>query len=224
MHNLDVAIIDYGVGNLFSIKHACTYVGLNAGVTNDKQELLNAKVVILPGVGAFGDAMQALKKLDLVEPIHDIVAKGTRLLGICLGQQLLFDESEEFGSHPGLGLIPGVVKYFPVQEIDGRTYKVPQVGWNTIEPPSGGSVESWNSTLLEGVKPGVEMYFVHSCYVAPENPETVLTESQYGDVRFCSACSSGNVTAFQFHPERSGEVGISIYKNLANYIQSEEMK
>ena len=219
MTSFDVVIIDYGLGNLFSIKQACAYAGLSVQISQDKEELLAAKSVILPGVGAFGDAMDALARLDLIGPIKEVASGGTPLLGICLGQQLLFSESEEFGAHKGLDLIPGRVQYFPVQTIGGRTLKVPQVGWNTILPPDG---VSWQGTLLDGIAPGTDMYFVHSCHVVPENRDAVLTTTTYGDVEFCSGCRLGNITAFQFHPERSGREGLTVYSNLAKLIRSAE--
>ena len=221
MHNVDVAIIDYGLGNLFSIKHACEHVGLSVAVTNDPREVVAAKSVILPGVGAFGDAMDALNRLDLVSPIKDVAERGTPLLGICLGQQLLFSSSEEFGAHKGLDILPGTVRYFPVQKIDGRTYKVPQVGWNAIRPPEN-APDTWKGTLLEGVTPGTDMYFVHSCHVVPDSDDVVLSMTRYGDVAFCSGSRLGNITAFQFHPERSGVEGLTIYSNFAKLIHSSE--
>lgn len=176
----DVAIIDYGLGNLFSVKNACEYVGLSVLVTDDARQIEASSAVILPGVGAFGDAMDSLERLDLIVPIKDLAAKGTPLLGICLGQQLLFSESEEFGSHRGLDLISGCVRYLPVQHVEGRTLKVPQVGWNAITPPSGNAAQ-WSGTLLDGLEPGADMYFVHSCHVVPENADMVLAETVYGE-------------------------------------------
>ncbi|BDQ36599.1 imidazole glycerol phosphate synthase subunit HisH [Pseudodesulfovibrio nedwellii] len=221
MNNTDVAIIDYGLGNLFSIKHACEHVGLSVLITNQSDEILTAKSVILPGVGAFGDAMNALNKLDLVAPIKDVAAKGTPLLGICLGQQLLYSESEEFGSHKGLDLIPGTVQYFSVQKIDNITLKVPQVGWNTIDSTKD-NPNAWDGTLLQGVKPGTDMYFVHSCYVIPDDENTVLTTTTYGTIKFSSGSRLNNITAFQFHPERSGIDGLVVYKNFSQLIRSSE--
>jgi len=223
MTNIDVAIIDYGLGNLFSIKHACEHVGLSVQITDQANEILAAKSVILPGVGAFGDAMNALNKLDLVAPIKDVAASGVPLLGICLGQQILYSESEEFGAHKGLNLIPGTVQYFPVQIIGERTYKVPQVGWNAINPPDENS-NVWDGTLLQGVTPGTNMYFVHSCYVVPDGEDAILTTTKYGDIKFSSGSHLDNITAFQFHPERSGVDGLIIYKNFAQLICSSEAK
>lgn len=221
MHKTDVAIIDYGLGNLFSIKHACEHVGLSIEITNSPDTVINARSVILPGVGAFGDAMHALKRLDLIAPLKDVAERGTPLLGICLGQQLLFSRSEEFGAHEGLDILPGRVQYFPVQQIDGRTYKVPQVGWNAILPPNNDPA-AWKGTLLEGVTPGTDMYFVHSCHVVPDSDDLVLSSTTYGNVEFSSGSHKGNITAFQFHPERSGTEGLIVYANFAKLIRSSE--
>lgn len=222
MKQCDVAIIDYGLGNLFSIKQACTHVGLSVTITSDPTVVESSRAVILPGVGAFGDAMNELGRLGLVDSIHGLVERGTPLMGLCLGLQLLFDGSEEFGAHQGLGIIPGQVRYLPVQKCGERTLKVPQVAWNEILAPEGKTPDSWNGTLLQSTVPGTPMYFVHSCYVIPNNPDVVLTETVYGDVRFCSSCKKGNVTAFQFHPERSGPRGLNVYRELRNTISQQQ--
>lgn len=221
MVKFDVAIIDYGLGNLFSIKHACEHVGLSVQITSNAKEVISARSVILPGVGAFGDAMNALDKLDLISPLKDVAISGMPLLGICLGQQLLFSESEEFGYTKGLDLIPGKVQYFPVQTVGNRTLKVPQVGWNAIDPPENAPA-AWDGTLLENVAPGTDMYFVHSCYAVPESDDAILTMTRYGDIDFCSGSQHGNITAFQFHPERSGIAGLQIYKNFSQQIRLAE--
>ncbi|WP_319467421.1 imidazole glycerol phosphate synthase subunit HisH [uncultured Pseudodesulfovibrio sp.] len=222
MNSTDVAIIDYGLGNLFSIKHACEHVGLTVSITNEIDQILSAKSVILPGVGAFGDAMKALRRLDLISPIKDVFSKGTPLLGICLGLQLLFTESEEFGHHKGLDLIPGTVKYFSVQQEGDRTLKVPQVGWNSINLPPEAHSDHWESSLLHKVPTGTDMHFVHSCYVVPENADNILSVTRYGEIEFCSGSQHKNITAFQFHPERSGKMGLQVYTNFAQKIHSSE--
>jgi len=207
-----VAIVDFGLGNLFSVSQACRQVGLAARVSQDRQEILNSEALILPGVGAFGDAMAALRRLDLTSAILDFAASGRPLLGICLGMQLLMRESQEFGRHRGLGLIDGDVVHLGEPKEDGRWLKVPQVGWNRIEPPRPGA---WQGSLLEGLEPGEFMYFVHSFYCRPSDPGLALTYTTYGQVRFCSALTQGSITACQFHPERSGRAGLTIYRNLA---------
>ncbi|MFH1033293.1 MAG: imidazole glycerol phosphate synthase subunit HisH [Pseudomonadota bacterium] len=207
-----VAIVDFGLGNLFSVSQACRRVGLTARITEQRADVLGAQALILPGVGAFGDAMAALARLDLLGAIGDFAASGRPLLGICLGMQLLMAQSLEFGSHAGLGLIGGDVVHLGQPREGDRRLKVPQVGWNRIEPPPGGD---WRGSLLEGLEPGEFMYFVHSFYCRPADPGLVLTQTDYGQVRFCSGLSQGNITACQFHPERSGQAGLTIYRNLA---------
>ena len=217
-----VAIIDYGLGNLFSIQKACEHVGLPAIITADKNQILNADCLILPGVGAFGDAMLALNRLDLTAPIREFAASDKPILGICLGLQLLFSESLEFGDHQGLGLIEGKVLRLPEDSDSGVSRKVPQVGWNRISVPSGERIPAddsscpapWRQTLLDGIESGAFMYFVHSFYVRPLDHAQTLTYTMYGDTQFCSGVKKGNIYGFQFHPERSGPVGLRIYKNL----------
>lgn len=224
--NHRIAIIDYQLGNLFSILHALKHVGLSADITSDRSVILNADAVILPGVGAFGDAMTSLSRLDLVSPLRDIAQSETPLIGICLGLQLLFVESREFGRHKGLGIIEGEVVPFVPAAHEGSVYKVPQVCWNRIFPPDGEDVESgtsmpspWRQSLLEGIDSGSFMYFVHSYYGCPEHASDVLTNTTYGPTTFCSAVRKGSVEAYQFHPERSGPTGLSVYQNLKSIIE-----
>lgn len=213
-----VAIVDYGVGNIMSIRLACEHVGLASSCTSDKADLAGADCIILPGVGAFGDAMATLRRLDLVAPILDHVAAGKMLVGICLGIQLLMTESHEFGRHKGLGVIEGDVVPFGEPRECGRVLKVPHVGWNALlAKPSGGA--DWETSLLRGVTPGESMYFVHSYFVRPQREQVVLATSRYGDVHFCSSVAMGNVTAFQCHPERSGQRGLTVYKNIKHRLQ-----
>lgn len=214
-----LAIVDYGLGNLFSVKHACEHVGLCSRITSQREELLAAQAVILPGVGAFGDAMHSLRDLGLVETLREIAAAGTPVIGICLGLQLFMSVSYEFGRHEGLGLIEGpVVRFDEPRDEQRGTLKVPQVGWNRILPPSGAASGCWDDSPLAGLSAGEYMYFVHSFYARPDDPQVVLSTSQYGNVAFCSSLRRGNVVAFQFHPERSGVQGLHIYENLRRMI------
>ena len=205
-----VAIVDYGVGNLFSVKHACEYVGMRARITASGEELLEASAVILPGVGAFGDAMAMLGRLDLVSVLREIAGSGKPLIGICLGMQLLMTESHEFGRHQGLGIIRGEVVMFERSVV--KDLRVPHVGWNSIHPDAAGG---WTGSLLEGLGDGEFMYFVHSLYVSPDDSSVALSTTRYGGIEFCSSLKTGNVSAFQFHPERSGPCGLAVYRNLA---------
>jgi len=206
-----VAIVDYGLGNLFSVHQACRQAGLDAVITSAGAEIANARAVILPGIGAFGTAMETLRKLDLVEPICDFAHSGKPLLGICLGMQLLMTESHEFGRHRGLDLIPGEVVRFSDREHAGSRLKVPQVGWNRIF----GTPAVWKHSLLQDVRDGEYMYFVHSYYCKPENAGVVLSTTRYGETEFCSSLQSPNIFACQFHPERSGPSGLTIYNALS---------
>ena len=214
--NPDVAIVDYGLGNLYSVARACERAGLEVSVTSDRRVICGARGVILPGVGAFGDAMECLNKLDLVAPLRDIAASSTPLFGICLGLQLLMTESEEFGVHRGLDVIEGRVRHFGQPMSHGRSLKVPQVGWNRVCRPRA---DAWDDTVLEPIDDGTYMYFVHSYYVEPADSDVVLSTTSYGERDFCSAVKQGNIVAFQFHPERSGLDGQHVYRAIANTIK-----
>ena len=202
-----VAIIDYGLCNLFSVEHACKHVGLEPIITSDHEEIMNADAAILPGVGAFGEAISQIREKGLDDLIKKYVDAKKPLFGVCLGLHLLFDESEEFGNHKGLGIIPGKVKKIPRE-----CGKVPQIGWNEVE------VVEEDCFLMKGLKPEEFMYFIHSYYVDPKNEEDILTYTEYGGMKYCSSIWRDNVFACQFHPEKSGEAGIQIYRNFKEYI------
>lgn len=208
-----VAVVNFGMGNLFSVKQACEFVGLRTTVTSDPDDILKASGLILPGVGAFGDAMKALTELDLVRPIHDYIQSGKPFMGICLGMQLLFSESAEFGSNAGLGVIPGGVVRFPAGH-----EKVPEVGWNGIDLPAWAGRDLWDTTPLKGISPGEQMYFVHSFYCAPQDEKIVLSKTRYAGVDYCSSIQYRNICAFQFHPEKSAHAGLKIYRDWAHEI------
>jgi glutamine amidotransferase len=216
---LNVAIVDYEMGNLFSVSRACAAAGMDAAITSEKRDILAADAVIIPGVGAFGDAMTTLQRLDLVSVLRDLAQRGTPLAGICLGLQLLMTESEEFGRHRGLDIIPGTVRRLRSASSEGRNLKVPQVGWNRISPPAS-RAGGWNGTVLEDIPEGEFMYFVHSYFVEPESHDLVLSATRYGELEFCSSIQSENLFACQFHPERSGPVGMQIYDNIRKLIMS----
>jgi len=212
----EIAIIDYKMSNLFSVKAACDKVGLSSIITSDPIKIKNAKVAILPGVGAFGEAMKNLDALKLKNSILDFVQSGKPILGICLGMQLLFDESDEFGKQKGLGLIPGVVKKFNSNLRNDVKYPVPQIGWNKITQKSIG----WKNTFLEDNNDGDFMYFVHSYYVKPNSDNDIISLTTYGGQEYCSSVKKENIFATQFHPEKSGEVGLKIYKKLLKKLES----
>ena len=216
----NVAIIDYGMCNLFSVRHACQHVGLNPVITSEAAEVLRAEAVILPGVGAFGEAMQNLGSLNLIDPIKETIARGKPFMGVCLGLQLLLSESEEFGAHQGLGIIEGKVIKFPHQAGQSpKKIKVPQIGWNQIYPP-GAKQSNWLSSPLKQIKPHAFMYFVHSFYAIPAAPEVILSLTTYEGIEYCSSLFMNNVFACQFHPEKSGKEGIKIYQQWADIIKN----
>lgn len=197
-----IAIIDYDAGNIKSVEKALQFLGEEVVITREPEILLNADKVILPGVGAFGDAMQRLHEYKLVDIIKKIVDKGTPFLGICLGLQLLFDSSEEAPGVKGLGILPGKVVRFPA-EIE---LKIPQIGWNALSLPNKGR-------LFEGIEDGEFVYFVHSYYLKADEMSDVVATTEYG-VTVHAAVERGNVFACQFHPEKSSDVGMKILKNF----------
>ena len=217
-----VAIVDYGLGNLFSVEQACRAVGLGATITHDPRVIARADAVVLPGVGAFGDAMATLRRLDLVSVLQETPASGRPLFGICLGVQLLMSESHEFGRHKGLGLIAGEVVPLTGASEGGRRVKVPQVGWNRVHAHGGPAAERWAGTPLEGMSDGEFMYFVHSFVVVPEDESVTLSTTTYGDTEFCSSVQVGRIFACQFHPERSGLRGLGVYGNLHRWLSASE--
>jgi len=211
-----VAIVDHGLGNLFSVKHACNKVGIDAEITNSKKEISHSDAVILPGVGAFGDAMRTLRRLDLIETLLEF-ALSKPFMGICLGMQLLMSESPEFGCQEGLGIIKGkTIRFDNPTDDNGKILKVPHVGWNRVCQIHD---QEWEDTLLKGLDNNEFMYFVHSFYIKPDDSDVVLSVSRYGNVEFCSSLRSKNIFACQFHPERSGEKGLLIYRNLLTLVK-----
>jgi imidazole glycerol-phosphate synthase subunit HisH len=214
------AIVDYGLGNLFSVLHACRHSGIDAFITSSPQEIAEAQALILPGVGAFADAMACLNRLDLCSPIRDFSQSGRPMFGICLGLQLLFTESEEFGSTKGLGIIEGSVKRLNHPcDPQNRPLKIPHIGWN-LAFPSAFRPHAWLGTPLEPLGSQAMMYFVHSFCVAPVDSSVVLAETTYGDQTYCSAIHRENLSAFQFHPERSGVDGIRVYRHIRQIISN----
>lgn len=216
-----IAIIDYGLGNLFSIKNACETVGLQGCITFSKREIMEADAVILPGVGAFGDAMKSLKQLDLITVLQEVSTSSKPLVGICLGMQLLMEESSEFGRHQGLGIIKGsVIRFDEDAGESAKHLKVPHVGWNRIyKVKRNYSKDFWINSLLNRLADGEFMYFVHSFYVKPKDQSLMLSMTQYGGTDFCSSFNYENIFACQFHPERSGSGGLTIYENLSSLLK-----
>lgn len=200
-----IAIIDYGVGNLASVNKALSFIGFDSIITSDHKEILTADRVVLPGVGAFADAMESLEKNDMISVINQVAAKGTPLIGICLGMQLLFDYSTEGGEKvKGLGLLKGSITQFPLD----MGLKVPHMGWNSL------TVRKKNN-LFKGIPDNSYVYFVHSYFLTAENKTDVAATCKYG-IEFDAAACRGNIMGTQFHPEKSGEVGLEILRNFAS--------
>lgn len=198
-----IAIIDYRAGNLRSVERALEHLSLACRITHDKGEILKADRVIFPGVGAAGKAMENIKSLGLDEVIHEVIGKGTPFLGICLGTQIILDESEE-DSAKCLGIIPGVVRKFPdIGE------KIPHMGWNTIR-------KRVDHPILAGIDADAQFYFVHSYYPGPLKQDDIVAHTAYG-IDFASVIAKANVVATQFHPEKSGRFGLKMLSNFAGW-------
>jgi glutamine amidotransferase len=195
-----IAIIDYGAGNLRSVVNAVTRLGYQPKVTSSPADVLDARVVILPGVGAAADTVSSLKKLGLVEPVHRFIAGDRPFLGICIGLQVLFTGTEEGGWHECLDILPGKVRRLP------SGLKIPHMGWNQVKQKTAHPV-------FNGIPDEANFYFVHSYYVEPEDTSLVAGETDYG-IKICSVITRGNLVATQFHPEKSGEVGLRLYDNF----------
>lgn len=213
-----IHVLNYGLSNLLSVQRAITALGHTPLLCDTPQELAQAQAIILPGVGAFRDGMAGLNKLGLVQPLNEQVVKGTPLLGICLGMQMLFEESDEFGLCKGLGYIPGRVEKIPATAADGSRQRVPQVGWNGLHVPHG--QRYFACPLLATTKPGSEVYFVHSYEAKPTVAANRLADTKYGGRRICAAAGTGNVFGTQFHPEKSGEIGLAILQQYLSYCEN----
>ena len=197
-----IAIIDYGAGNLRSVQKALEFLNFDAKITSDRNEILSADHVILPGVGAFGDCMREIKKRNLTDCIKEVCSRQIPFMGICLGLQLLFEESEESPKTEGLGIFEGKIVKIPQSE----GLKIPHIGWNSLHITK-------ESRLFSGISEGSFVYFVHSYYMMPEDKGIIAAETEYG-AALPIALESGNVFATQFHPEKSGETGLKILKNF----------
>lgn len=202
-----VTVVDYGLGNIHSVVKALVRVGGEVFLTSEPEEIPRAERLILPGVGAFADGARGLASRQLVEPVLAYIQTGRPFLGICVGMQLLLSESEEFGRHPGLGVIPGRVTEIP----RSPGLKVPQIGWNRIFPPAG---RGWEGGPLSDLEPGVMLYFVHSFTAQPVREEDRLADADYGGHRISAAVHRDNVWGCQFHPEKSGEAGLQLLRRF----------
>lgn len=204
----EVVVVDYGMGNLLSVRRGLEHCGANVEVTADPDSILSASRVVLPGVGAFADGMSELCGRGLDKVVREVASRKVPLLGICLGMQMLLDESEEFVRTEGLGLIPGKVVPVPPQTMEGQVHKIPHIGWNGLTFSCGR--DNWNETVLQDVEPNEFVYFVHSFMASPTSPEHCVANCHYGDVPIAATIMKGNIIGCQFHPEKSGEVGLKV--------------
>jgi len=207
-----VVVVDYGVGNLLSVCRAFEACGAAVELTGSAERIAAAERVVVPGVGAFGDCMRELKRRELIRPIMDVVGSGRPLLGICVGMQMLMEVGEEFGEHAGLGVVPGRVRAIPRVGANGAPHKIPHIGWNALEKPAA-TVE-WDGTILHGIPPRSTCYFVHSFTAEPMEARYRLADCDYDGCRVSAALRAGNVYGTQFHPEKSGEIGLRILLNF----------
>ena len=212
MHKPEVTVIDYGVGNLLSVQRGLEHCGANVILTANPEQILSAKRIVLPGVGAFANAMQALESLGLVELIRELAKRKVPLLGICLGMQLLLEESDEFGLTTGLGLIPGRVIAVPNVTLSGATQKIPHIGWSALQPSNAEA--GWDDTLLQDNQTGEAVYFVHSFMAVPTDPAHRIADCVYGQHKIAAMIGREQITGCQFHPEKSGEVGLKILRRF----------
>ena len=205
-----ITIIDYGCGNILNLVRAINFLGYKVEVTNDKKKILNSSHVILPGVGAFGNAMQQLKKYDLQNTIFEYTKLNKPLFGICLGMQILLTKSYEFGKHEGLGLIKGEV--LKISNKTDKKIKIPHVGWNEIYPNN--NEKKWENKILKNLTAGTNFYFVHSYVCFTKNPNSTVAVCNYSNISIPAVVAENNVFGCQFHPEKSGEDGINVIKNF----------
>lgn len=210
---VSIAIIDYDLSNMFSVQLACRHLGYETEITTDANTIRKADAVILPGVGAFGAAMEKLQQLHMIEAIAEVIKAGKPFMGVCLGMQLLFEESEEFGQQKGLGYLRGSIKRFPDRE---KTVAIPQISWNQINAIETGG--QWKDSPFSGLHQGEFMYFVHSYYAKAAEEKDVLSTTDYAGIQYCSSVKKDNIFATQFHPEKSAEKGLLIYQNWLSAI------
>lgn len=212
MKNKKIVIVDYEVGNIHSIVKAFANFGQKAILSRDHKIIEEADGVVLPGVGSFASAMNGLEKFNLADTIKKVAIQNKPLLGICVGAQVFFSEGYEFGIHKGLNIIPGkVVKFDSAKCVE----KIPQIGWNSVCLPQG---KTWENTIFQNIKPKDQVYFVHSYFFKPEIDDFILSETIYGGYKFCSAVKKGNTYGCQFHPEKSGKIGLNIIENFIKII------
>lgn len=218
-----IALVDYSLGNLFSVSRAIDAAGGVPYLVSSRDKFNGADGIVVPGVGAFGDGIRNLERRGLDALILEKFSDGTPIMGICLGMQIMFESSEEFGDHRGLGIIKGRVKKFASNEVDGnRPLKVPNVGWHPTSLSSKAECITLSKTAQKTIDGGY-FYFVHSYYAAFVAEENVLTTTRFGNLSYCSAVVQRNFLGFQFHPEKSGPLGLCIYKDWVNNLGKEKL-
>lgn len=214
MINRKVTVIDYGVGNILSVTRALQQFGADVSIASSDSEIRKSTRVVLPGVGAFPNAMKSLSRLNLVDTIVEMSGSGKPVLGICLGMQLLFDESYEQSPTTGLCLIPGYVEKIQSEDSLEKIIKVPHIGWSEINRPA--EDKKWENTILQNVEEGASAYFVHSYGCNPREKDDVLAVTEYCNLEIIAAVQRDNVIGCQFHPEKSGETGLKILESFMN--------
>lgn len=210
MKKSKIAIVDYGVGNLRSLIRAFEHFGADVTITEEAREIYNADAIVLPGDGAFAAGMHGLKVRNLTQSVIDFAMANKSVLGICLGAQILLSEGFEFGHHQGLDLIAGRVIKFPK-----LSEKIPQIGWNSL---MADEEKIWGNSILKDIRPGSNVYFIHSYIMVPKNKKEVVSNSEYGGFKFASVIAKGHIYGCQFHPEKSGQVGLAIIKNFLDQV------
>ena len=204
---MNTCIINYGLGNIFSLKNAFAFCGSDPDIENDPDKIMKYDSLILPGVGAFGDGMNHLREKGLDEAVKNFAKTGKPIIGICLGMHMLMDTSEELGTHEGLGLIPGKVRYFTNVTAFDKSEKIPNISWSEVKTKT-------STCLLENINPPVDMYFVHSLCVQTKHEENSIAVSNYGGIEFSSIIQKDNIIGCQFHPEKSAVAGLKLIENF----------
>jgi len=207
-----IAIVDYGMGNIKSVQRGFESVGATIEVSSDPDKLLLADKLVLPGVGAFEDGMKGLRKTGLIDVLDEYVRSGKDLLGICLGMQMMMERGEEYGDHQGLAMIPGTVVEIPKFDGDEQIRKIPHIGWSELYLPA--QQNDWSNSCLKNTHENEFFYFVHSFMAVPEHDEHLLAQCEYQGLKITAAVKKDNITGFQFHPEKSGELGLKILKEF----------
>lgn len=209
-----VSVVDYGGSNLLSVVRALQHCDADIVLAQDAQAIRSAERLVLPGVGAFGNVRQALASRGMIQSIGEFATNGRPFLGICVGMQLMMDYSEEFGRNDGFGMVPGTVTAIPRNGADGMRHPIPHIGWASLDVPSARDATAWTGTILDGIKPGSAVYFVHSFAANPANPADRLADVDYDGICVSAAIRHDSLFGCQFHPEKSGPVGLAVIRNF----------